>query len=73
MPRPAKNSMFLNFFEKNNVFYVDFEAESRFLPPPPLEKSADAHDVKLKRKIEWGVMIKIVLVYSRVSKLYLIR
>ncbi len=41
-PRPAKNSMFLDFFGKNSIFFVVFKAKSRFLPSPG-KKSADAH------------------------------
>jgi hypothetical protein len=33
-PWPAKNSMFLDFFGKNSIFFVVFKAKSRFLPPP---------------------------------------
>ncbi len=36
-PRPAKNIMFLDYFWKNGIFFVAFQATSRFLPPPPLE------------------------------------
>ncbi len=51
-PRPAKNSMFLDFFGKNSNFFVAFQAKSRFLAPPgkflpsPGKKSADAHEYK---------------------------
>jgi hypothetical protein len=43
-PMPAKNSMFLDFFGKNSIFFVALQAKSRFLALlenfcPPLEKS----------------------------------
>jgi hypothetical protein len=31
---PGENSMFLDFFGKNSMFFVVFQAKSRFLPPP---------------------------------------
>ncbi len=47
-PRPAKNSMFLDFLGKNVIFFVVFKEKSRFLHPleilpSPGKKSADAH------------------------------
>ncbi len=40
---PAKNGMFLDFFEKNSMFFVVFKAKSMFLSPDG-KKTADALD-----------------------------
>ncbi len=47
-PRPAKNSMFLDFFRKNSIFSIVLRQKVGFCPPgkflpSPWKKSADAH------------------------------
>jgi hypothetical protein len=39
-PCPAKNNLFLYFFERNSIFFGVFKANSMFLPPSPLENFA---------------------------------
>jgi hypothetical protein len=42
LPWPAKNSMFLDYFEKKNMFFGVFSQKECFCPSPG-KKSADAH------------------------------